>query len=73
MKYENEILSIQLPDQVVLQIIFAENAVQGNTVQTAMKKATLVTNFQIEVPQFIKTDDKVIVKTIDGSYVGREK
>ncbi|MEF9985022.1 MAG: elongation factor P [Malacoplasma sp.] len=73
LKYENEILSIQLPDQVVLQIIFAENAVQGNTVQTAMKKATLVTNFQIEVPQFIKTDDKVIVKTIDGSYVGREK
>lgn len=73
LKHESEILSIQLPDQVVLEIKFAENAIQGNTIQTAMKKAVLITNFEIEVPQFIKTGDKVIIKTLDGIYAGREK
>lgn len=73
LKYESEILSIQLPDQVTLEVKFAENAVQGNTIQTAMKKATLITNFEIEVPQFVKTGDKIIIKTLDGIYSGREK
>lgn len=73
LKYENEVLSISLPDQVVLTVKFAEEAVQGNTVQTAMKKAILETDFEIEVPQFIKTGERIIINTSNGEYVGREK
>lgn len=71
-KYENELLSIALPDQVVMEIKFAEEGVQGSTVQTALKRAVLVSGFEIQVPQFVKTGDKVIINTIDGSYAGRE-
>lgn len=72
LKYNDEILSIDLPDQVTIEIEFAEDAVQGNTVQTAQKKAKLVTGFELDVPQFIKTGEKIIVNTAEGTYVGRD-
>ncbi|AHB99773.1 elongation factor P [Mycoplasmoides gallisepticum S6] len=71
MRYEDEILGVNLPDQVVIEIDYAEDAVQGNSVNNALKKATLVTGYVIEVPQFIKSKEKVIVSTVDGKYVSR--
>lgn len=73
LKYNDEILSVDLPDQVSLNIEFAEEAVQGNSVQSAQKKAKLVTGYELDVPQFIKTGEKILVNTIDGTYVGRDK
>lgn len=73
LKFNDEILSIDLPEQVALGVKYAEEAVQGNTVQTAMKKATLETDYELDVPQFIKTGERIVVKTADGTYVGREK
>lgn len=73
LKYGEEVLNVSLPDQVSLLVDFAEEAVQGNTVQTAMKKARLETGLEVEVPQFIKTGEKIIVNTVDGKYVGRDK
>ncbi len=72
-RYESEILGVILPDQVTIEIESAEEAVQGNTVTNAMKKAWLVTGYEITVPQFIKSNEKVIINTSDGSYVGRGK
>ncbi len=71
--YEDEILGLSLPDQVVLKIEFAEEAVQGNSVQNALKKANLETGFEISVPQFIKTGEKVIISTTNGEYISRSK
>lgn len=71
LKYESEILGIKLPDQVSLVIKEAEDAIQGNSVQNAQKKAWLETDWEIEVPQFIKTGEKVLIETKNGKYVGR--
>lgn len=73
MIYESEILGIYLPDQVTLKIEFAEEAVQGNTAQAALKKAVLETGYEINVPQFIKTGETVIINTSNGEYIGRSK
>jgi elongation factor P len=62
-----------LPDQVTVDVKEAEEAVQGNTVQNVQKKAWLSTGWEISVPQFIKTGDKVVVDTITGNYVSRGK
>ncbi len=72
LKYGEEVLSISLKDQVSLNIKFAEEAVNGNTVQTAMKKAVLETGYELDVPQFIKTGEKILVDTASGKYVGRD-
>ena len=69
--YEGEILGMDLPDKVELVITHTEPAVKGNTSQTARKKVTLETGFQVEVPLFIEEGDKVIVNVTDGSYCSR--
>lgn len=70
-KYGEEILDIALPDQIKMQVKEAEEAVQGNSVTNASKKAWLTTGWEIEVPQFIKTGEYVMINTIDGKYVCR--
>ncbi len=71
MRYGEELLGITLPDQVAMPIREAEEAVQGNTVQNVTKRAWLVTGFEIQVPQFIKSGEKVLISTATGKYVGR--
>jgi elongation factor P len=70
-KYEDEILGISLPDQIVAIVTDAEEAVQGNTVTSVQKKAWINSGFEIQVPQFIKKGDKVLINTNTGEYVGR--
>ncbi len=73
LSYNGEILGISLPDQIKCVVEKAEEAVQGNTVQTAEKKAWLSTGYEISVPQFVNSGDTIIVRTSDGSYKGRTK
>jgi elongation factor P len=47
--------------------------VQGNTVQSVQKKAWVINRFEIQVPQFIRKGDKVLINTSTGEYVGRTK
>ena len=69
--YEDEILGINLPSKVVLEIVECEPAVRGDTVNKAMKDATLSTGLKVRVPLFINNGDSVYVRTDTGDYDGR--
>lgn len=70
--YGQEILGIQLPPKVALEIVDCDdNAIAGDTVNKASKDAVLETGLKIRVPMFIKNHSKVWVKTDDGSYDSR--
>jgi len=69
--YEDEILGITLPSSVALTITECEPGVRGDTVNKAMKLATLETGLQIKVPLFINNGEKVLVRTDTGDYDGR--
>ena len=69
--YEGEVLGLQLPDKIELEITHTEPAVKGNTSQSATKDATLETGYEIRVPLFINEGEKIIVSTKDGKYVSR--
>ncbi len=71
LKNDNEILGVTLPDQVKLEVKEAEEAVQGNSVTNAQKKAWLVTGWEIQCPQFIKAGEIVLVDTRTGKYISR--
>lgn len=73
LRNEDEILGVSLPDQVIMVIKEAEEAVQGNTVTNVTKKAWLQTDWEIQVPQFIKTGEKVLIETSAGKYISRAK
>ncbi len=69
--YEGEILGLSLPAKVALKITECEAAVRGDTVNKAMKYATLETGLSIKVPLFINEGDVILVKTDTAEYDGR--
>jgi elongation factor P len=69
--YEAEILGVSLPAKVALKVNECEPAVKGDTINKAMKEATLETGFKLRVPLFISEGEVINVRTEDGSYDGR--
>ena len=63
----------QIPASAELEITYTEPAVKGDTSNSALKKATVETGAEINVPLFINIGDKVKVDTASGSYVERVK
>jgi len=71
--YDVEVLGIEIPDKVVLEIVECEPAIKGDTANNATKSATLQTGLTIQVPLFIGNGEQIIVSTSDGKYVSRAK
>ena len=69
--HENNPLYIELPASVILTITYTEPGLQGDRSSGGTKPATVETGIQIQGPLFIKQDEKVLVDTRDGSYLGR--
>lgn len=67
-------LFCELPAHVVLEVIYTEPGVKGDTASsTALKPATVQTDAQVNVPLFVNTGDKIKIDTRDKSYVERVK
>ena len=71
--YEDEPLSIQLPDTVVLEITEADAVVKGQTASSSYKPALLENGVKTLVPPHIETGTRVVINTADASYVERAK
>ena len=69
--HENNPLYIDLPASVELTVTYTEPGLQGDRSSGGTKPATVETGIQIQVPLFIKQDEKIMVDTRDGSYQGR--
>lgn len=68
---ENNPLYIELPASVVLTVTYTEPGLQGDRSSGGNKPATVETGITVQVPLFIKQDEKIMVDTRDGSYQGR--
>lgn len=66
-------LTCELPPFVVLAITYSEPGVKGDTANNPLKKATLETGAEVQVPLFVETGTKVKVDTRTGEYVERVK
>lgn len=69
--YEGEIMGIELPVKVTLRVVETDDAVRGDTVNKAMKDATLESGYKLKVPMFVKKDTDIIVRTDTGEYDSR--
>ena len=69
--HEGNPLYIELPASVELMITYTEPGIQGDRSSGGTKPATVETGIEIQVPLFIKQDEKVLVDTRNGSYLGR--
>ena len=69
--YGDEIVGIELPAAVELNIAETEPGIQGDRVSGARKPATLETGLVIQVPLFVDPNDRVKVDTRTGEYLTR--
>lgn len=69
--YGNEVLGVELPNTVVLEVAETEPNIKGDTSSGGSKPAVMETGLTVNVPFFVNQGDKLIVNTQDGSYVSR--
>ncbi len=69
--YDREPLDIELPTTVELEVVTAPLAVAGDTATGALKKVTLETGLEVQVPLFVEASDVIRVDTRTGEYVTR--
>ena len=67
--YNENPLSIELPNQVHCKIEATDAALKGQTVSSSYKPATLDNGLNIQVPPFIEAGDEIIVDTRNLEYI----
>ena len=67
--YNEEPLTVELPNQVTCTIDTTDVALKGQTVSSSYKPATLDNGINIQVPPFIENGDKIIVDTRTMEYI----
>ena len=70
-RHEGDVLYVELPPSVELEISYTEPGLQGDRSTGGTKPATLETGAEISVPLFLEQGTKIKVDTRDGSYLGR--
>jgi elongation factor P len=66
--YEGKAISVELPTSVVREVVYTEPAVKGDTSGKVTKPAKLASGFEVQVPLFVNTGDKIEVDTRTGEY-----
>lgn len=69
--HEGNVLYVELPASVVLEITYTEPGLQGDRSSAGTKPATLETGYEIQVPLFLEQGTRVKVDTRTGDYLGR--
>lgn len=69
--YKDEVVGVELPAAVELEVTETEPGVQGDRVSGALKPATLETGVQVQVPLFVNQGDRIKVDTRTGEYLTR--
>ena len=67
--YNDNPISVELPNQVTCKIETTDVALKGQTVSSSYKPATLDNGLNIQVPPFIDSGDEVIVDTRTLEYI----
>lgn len=70
---EGKVLSIELPETVVMTITQADPVVKGQTASSSYKPAVLENGARVLVPPHIESGTRIVVRTADSTYVERAK
>ncbi len=71
--WNTQVLEVELPNSVVLEVTETDPGVKGDTATGGTKPAIVETGAQVMVPLFIAIGERIKIDTRDDSYLGREK
>ena len=69
--FGSEVIGVELPGTVVLEVAETQPSIKGATVTGSGKPATMQTGLVVNVPDFIEQGELLEIGTADGSYKGR--
>src|SRR4051794_3855149 len=69
--YKDEVVGVDLPAAVELEVAETEPGIQGDRVSGARKPATLETGLVVQVPLFVNPGERIKVDTRTGEYLTR--
>ena len=67
--YNNNPISVDLPNQVTCKIKTTDATLKGQTVSSSYKPAILENGLNIQVPPFIEAGDNVVIDTRNLEYI----
>ena len=67
--YNENPLSVEMPNQVTCKVKTTDVALKGQTVSSSYKPATLDNGINIQVPPFIESEDEIIIDTRTIEYI----
>ena len=67
--YNENPISVDLPNQVTCKIESTDAALKGQTVSSSYKPAILANGLNIQVPPFIETGDSIVLDTRSLEYI----
>ena len=67
--YNDNPISVNLPNQVTCKIETTDAALKGQTVSSSYKPAILDNGLNIQVPPFIEVGDNVVIDTRNLEYI----
>ena len=67
--YDDEALSVALPDQIEATIVEADAVVKGQTASSSYKPALLDNGVRVMVPPFISAGTRIVVDVYEREYV----
>ncbi len=70
-RYQDQVIGVELPITVDLKVAHADPGLRGDTVSGTTKPARLETGHTIQVPLFVSTGDVIKVDTRTGTYMER--
>ncbi|MEQ8958344.1 MAG: elongation factor P [Coleofasciculus sp. C2-GNP5-27] len=70
--WNDQVLEVELPNSIVLEVVETDPGVKGDTATGGTKPATVSTGAQVMVPLFISVGERIKIDTRNDSYLGRE-
>ncbi len=71
-RWGEQVLDVELPNSVVLEVIETDPGVKGDTATGGTKPAIVTTGAQVMVPLFISVGERIRIDTRSDTYLGRE-
>ncbi|MBV9387998.1 MAG: elongation factor P [Chroococcidiopsidaceae cyanobacterium CP_BM_ER_R8_30] len=71
-RFGEQVLEVELPNSVVLEVVQTDPGVRGDTATGGTKPATVETGATVMVPLFISNGERIRIDTRDDKYLGRE-
>jgi len=68
---DDQPVALQLPTSVTLEVTDTPPELKGGTATKRPKPATLSTGIEIQVPEYIRVGERVLVNTVTGEFAGR--